>query len=70
MTQHSVKKGLKVFGALKELQQLHDQKVMEPKGTDDITGKEQHDALRYLMFLKQKQCGKIKGCGCANEQKQ
>jgi hypothetical protein len=47
-----MKKGLKVFGeagvqaVLKELQQLHDQKVMEQKGTDNITGKEQHNALR------------------------
>jgi hypothetical protein len=38
MTQHSVKKGLKQFGEagvkaeLKELQQLHDRKVMEPNG--------------------------------------
>jgi hypothetical protein len=43
MTQHSVKKGLKEFGnagvdaVLKELQQLHDRKVMEPKGPDKIT---------------------------------
>ena len=38
MTQHSMKKGLKVFGdagievvLLKELLQLHDEKVLEPK---------------------------------------
>ena len=46
MLQHSVKKCLKVFGeagtqaVLNELQQLHDRKVMEPKGLNDITGKQ------------------------------
>jgi hypothetical protein len=43
MTQHSVKKGLKAFGddgtqaLLKELRQLHDWQVVEPKGPDEIT---------------------------------
>jgi hypothetical protein len=60
MMQHSVKKGLKVFGdsgvqaVLKELGQLHDQKVLEPKGPKDMTQKQKADALHYLMFLKQK----------------
>ena len=36
MTQHKIKKGIKLFGdagidaVLKELQQLHDRKVLEP----------------------------------------
>jgi hypothetical protein len=60
MTQHSVKKGLKAFedngtqAVLKELKQVHDQQVVEPKGPDEITQQQQHDALRYLMLLKKK----------------
>ncbi len=77
MTQHSVKKGLKKFGdagvnaVLKELQQLHDRKVLEPtKGPGEITSQERKDSLRYLMFLKEKRCGTIKGRGCADGRKQ
>jgi hypothetical protein len=45
MTQHSAKKGLTIYGdagiqaILKELQQLNDRKVMEPKGINEIAGK-------------------------------
>jgi hypothetical protein len=76
MTQNSVKKGLKVFGdagvkaVLNELQQLYDRKVLKPKGLDELTGKQRRDSLHYLMFLKQKRCGKIKGRGCADGRKQ
>jgi hypothetical protein len=76
MTQHSVKKGLKKFGAagvsavLDELQQLHDRQVIEPKGPTEITEEERRAALRYLMFLKEKRCGKIKGRRCADGRKQ
>ena len=75
MTQHSVNKGLKVFGkagvtaVLSELQQLHDRKVLEPKG-GELTKQQKRDALRYLMFLKQRRCGRIKGRGCADGRKQ
>jgi hypothetical protein len=43
MTQHSLKKGIKAFGnagieaVLKELQQLHDRKVLEPKNAATLT---------------------------------
>jgi hypothetical protein len=76
LTQHSVKKGLKKFGdagvnaVLKELQQLHDRQVLDPKGPEEITIQERKDALRYLMFLKEKRCGTIKGRGCADGRKQ
>jgi hypothetical protein len=76
MTQHSVKKGLKAFGdnvtqaLLKELRQLHDQQVVKPKGPDEITRQQRHDALGYLMFLKKKRCGTIKARGCADGRKQ
>jgi hypothetical protein len=67
MAQHSMKKGLKVFGAkgstgvLKELKQLHDQKVLEPTNAKNMTFVEKKRALQYLMFLKKKQNGTIKG---------
>jgi len=65
LTQYSVKKGLQIFGrdgaeaVLSEMQQLHEMKAIEQKA-----------ALEYLMFLKKKQCGRIKGRGCADGRKQ
>ena len=38
--------------------------------SSDLTHKQKHAALQYLMFLKQKHCGKAKGHGCANGWKQ
>jgi Reverse transcriptase (RNA-dependent DNA polymerase) len=72
----SMKKGLKLYGdrgeaAVEEkLQQLHDQKVMEPVAADSLTYAEKKKALEYLMFLKEKRTGKIKGRGCADGRKQ
>jgi hypothetical protein len=65
-TQHSMKKGIKLYGdagiqaVLKELQQLHDCKVLEPKDPATLTRAEKLAALHYLMFLKQKRNGTIK----------
>jgi hypothetical protein len=76
MTQHTINRGLKIFGeagthaVLQELKHLHDQKVMEPNTFHDILCKERRDSLRYLMFLKEKRTGIIKGRGCANGRKQ
>jgi hypothetical protein len=76
MTQHSVKKGLKVFGdrgtqaVLKELRQLHDHEVVEPKGQNERTEQERYGSLRYLMFLKEKRRSTVKGRGCADGRKQ
>ena len=70
-----MKKGLKVFGAggyaavKQEMQQLHDQKVMQPVCRKDLSPKQKREALGYLMFLKKKLCGKIKGRGCADGRK-
>ena len=69
-------KGLKVFGepgvaaVLKELKQLHERMVMYPKNADGIRTSQENAALQYLMFLKQKRCGKIKRRGCTNGRKQ
>jgi Reverse transcriptase (RNA-dependent DNA polymerase) len=76
MTQFTMKKGIEEFGddgvdaVLGELQQLHDRKVLMPKIADELTSGERRAALRYLMFLKKKRCGRIKGRGCADGRKQ
>jgi hypothetical protein len=74
--QMNMRKGLKVFGedgvaaVKKEMLQLHDRKVMEPRHAADLTPAQKQEALAYLMFLKRKRCGKIKGRGCADGRKQ
>jgi hypothetical protein len=60
LTQYSVNKGLKVFGApgadavIKELRQLHDRDVIKPKEARELSWEERLKALQYIMFLKQK----------------
>ena len=52
------------------MKQLHDRNVCEPINEKDLSREQKSKALGYLMFLKQKRCGRIKGRGCANGQKQ
>jgi hypothetical protein len=67
MTQHSMKRGLKEFGdagveaVLKELQQLHDRKVLEPKNANHLTNDERRAALQYLMSSRRSATGLSKG---------
>ena len=74
--QMSTKKGLRQFGQkgadalMKELQQLIDQRVMHPHDATTLSRNEKRSALKYLMFLKEKPCGKVKGRGCADGRKQ
>jgi hypothetical protein len=76
MSQYNLKQGIRKFGdkgkeaVLTELQQLHDRDVMTPVNKYDLTPEERKGALRYLMFLKRKQCGTIKGRGCADRRPQ
>ncbi len=76
MTQYNLKQGIKKFGdvgkaaVLVELRQLYDRNVMSPINKYDLTAAERKGALRYLMFLKEKRCGKIKGRGCADGRSQ
>jgi hypothetical protein len=76
MTQVSMKRGLKMFGRKgeeaveAELQQLHDRGVIEPVCANELSNAEKKEALAYLMFLKEKRTGKIKGRGCADGRKQ
>lgn len=44
-------------------------KVVEPKKSHMLTREEKSKALNYLMFLKRKRCGRIKGRGCADGRK-
>jgi hypothetical protein len=70
--QMSAKKGLKIFkeegpGALmKELRQVIVMDVMSGCHARELSREEKKRALRYLMFLKQKRCGMIKGRGCVD----
>jgi hypothetical protein len=66
------KKGLTVFkeegerAIEKELKQIHDMEGFQPKHWYELTEEERAKALRYLMYLKEKRDGKIKGRGCAD----
>ena len=74
--QMTAKAGLKYFGQdgadaiMVELEQLLYRKVMDGCKAGDLSKEQKKAALKYLMFLKQKRCGKIKGRGCADGRKQ
>ena len=74
--QMSMNQGIKMFGEAgveavkKEMQQLHDRQVMKAKEAKELTREQKKEALAYLMFLKRKRGGKIKGRGCADGWKQ
>jgi uncharacterized protein (UPF0332 family) len=71
-TQYSMTKGLKLFGdkgieaVRKEMEQLDKMSVLEPVDPSHLAPSERERVLEYLMFLKEKRCGKIKGRGCAD----
>ena len=54
----------------KETQQLHDRRTIRPRNANELTLEEIRRALGYLMFLKDKRCGTMKGRGCADGRKQ
>eukprot|EP00536_Pseudo-nitzschia_multiseries_P011157 jgi/Psemu1/28016/gm1.28016_g len=60
--QYKVNQGIKIFGeegidaVLSKLQQLHDRGIIEMVW----------QSLQYLMFVKRKRTGKVKGRGCAD----
>ena len=53
-----------------ELEQLLHHKVMHGKRAKELTRDQKRAALQYLIFLKQKRCGRIKARGCADGRKQ
>jgi len=73
--QMSIKHGLQLFrekganAVVTEMQQLDYQKVILPRHTSQLTRTHHMQALRYLMYLKQKMNGKIKVRGCTDGQK-
>ena len=74
--QMSVKAGLKEFGEqgtasiMKELEQLLYWKVIMGHEASSLSSSQCKATLQYLMFLKEKQCGKVKAWGCADGHKQ
>ena len=66
------RKGLKLFGERREeavedkLQQNHDMEGFQPKHWYELTKEERTEALKYLMYLKEKRDRRIKGRGCAD----
>ena len=71
-----MQKGLQVFGdqglaaIKKEMQQFHDLDVITPIDVKTMTKQQKSQVLSYLMFLKEKRDGNIKGHGCVDGQKQ
>ena len=52
------------------MKQIHDRMVIDPKNPEEMTREEKSAALKYLMFLKQKKNGTMKGRGCADGRSQ
>jgi len=74
--QMSFNRGMATFSELgaesviTELTQLDYRSVVEPADATQMTRLQRRNALRYLMYLKQKRCGRIKARGCADGWKQ
>jgi hypothetical protein len=68
----SMKKGLKHFqkkgveALMAEMSQLHYRETIKPVFADSMTREQKLQALRYLMFLRENRCGRIKARGCAD----
>ena len=52
------------------MKQLHDHGVQIPVDAKKLSSGSKSTALEYLMFLKMKQDGPVKGRGCADGRKQ
>ena len=72
LTQMGMNTRIKEFGQkgidtiIKEMRQLHDREVVNPMMPNTIASEIRKRALGYLMFLKKKRNGDIKGRGCAD----
>jgi hypothetical protein len=68
----SLKKGLKQFGdkcydaAFNKICQLHERAVFKPVNVSELTALEQKRAMESLIFLVEKEDGRIKARACAN----
>jgi len=76
LTQYNLRQGIRIYGdaalaaVAKEMQQLHDRKTISPRHAHVLSEKEKRGSLNYLMFIKKKRDGIIKGRGCADGRKQ
>jgi hypothetical protein len=65
-------KGLNVFGerganaVVSEMHQLDQLNTIVLEHSDNLTTKQKQEALKYLMYLKEKRIGVLKGHGCAD----
>ena len=72
LTQYNLKVGLRYFGekgiadAKGDLTQLHVMDTWIPEDLTMLSRAEKVKALSYLMFLKEKRSGKVKGRACVN----
>ena len=72
LSQYGTKKGIKIFDehgtrvAQKEIEQLHNRKAIKPRLSIDMTVEHKIRTVSYIMLLKEKRYGLIKGRGCAN----
>eukprot|EP00957_Ditylum_brightwellii_P109809 8375170-Ditylum_brightwellii.AAC.1 len=53
-----------------EFKQLHEKHTFKPLLSESLSPQEKKDALKAIMFLKEKQCGCLKGRTCADGRKQ
>jgi hypothetical protein len=71
-TQYFLKQGLKKFpvaageATVKEMKQLHDKEVFDPRHPWELTSKEKKEALGSLIFIKEKRDTRIKARACAD----
>ena len=71
-----MKQGIKKHGEngkdkmVVELTQLHDRDVFCPVDSNDLTAEQKEEAMRLLMFLKEKRDKSLKGRACADGRKQ
>ena len=65
--QYYINKGLKVFGdrgragVRKKIKQLDDLEVVKPKKVESLTDEQKKNALPCLMFISEKNDGRVKG---------
>ena len=76
MVRMALKRGLKTFGVrgeeavANELLQIYMRDTFTPKKMEDLSNLEHKKALESLLFLEEKQSGKLKGWMCAYGRKQ
>ena len=76
LMKYSLKRGLNKIGekgemvVTEELSQLHMRDTFRPKLAKHLTKEQKRDTVEYLIFLKVKRYGRVKGWTCADGRKQ